>query len=78
MPVMVNSNVIFDVTNDDPIWADWSDSQITAYQPGGLLINPLIYAELCTDASTTADVDKVLTGLKLELKELTREALFQA
>ena len=78
MPVMVDSNVIFDVTNDDPIWADWSDSQITAYQSGGLLINPLIYAELCTDASTTADVDKVLAGLKLELHELTLEALFVA
>ena len=78
MPVMVCSNVIFDVTNDDPIWANWSDSQITAHQPGGLLIYPLIYAELCTDSSTTSDVDKVLAGLKLELHELTRDALFLA
>ena len=76
MPIMVDSNVIFDVTNNDSIWADWSDTQITAYQPGGLLINPLICTELCTDASTTADVDRVLSGLKLELHELTREALF--
>ena len=76
MPVMVDSNVIFDVTNNDPVWADWSDSQITAYQPGGLLINPLIYTELCTSASTTEDVNRVLTGLKLELRELPREALF--
>jgi predicted nucleic acid-binding protein len=76
MPVMVDSNVIFDVTNDDPVWADWSDAQITAYQLDGLLINPLIYTELCTDAATTADVDKLLAGLKLELRELSREALF--
>ena len=76
MPVIVDSNVIFDVTNDDPVWADWSDAQITAYQPGGLLINPLIYTELCTDAASTADVDKLLAGLKLELRELSREALF--
>jgi predicted nucleic acid-binding protein len=76
VPVIVDSNVIFDVTNDDPVWADWSDAQITAYQPGGLLINPLIYTELCTAAATTADVDKLLAGLKLELRELSREALF--
>ena len=76
MPVMVDSNVIFDVTNNDPVWADWSDTQITAYQPGGLLINPLIYTELCTDASTTLEVDKLLVELKLELRELSREALF--
>ena len=78
MPVMVDSNVIFDVTNDDPMWADWSDAQITVHQPGGLLVNPLIYTELCTQASTTADVDKLLTELKLELRELPREALFLA
>jgi predicted nucleic acid-binding protein len=76
VPVIVDSNVIFDVTNDDPVWADWSDAQITAYQLGGLLINPLIYTELCTDAATTADVDKLLAGLKLQLRELSREALF--
>jgi predicted nucleic acid-binding protein len=76
VPVIVDSNVIFDVTNDDPVWADWSDAQITAYQPGGLLINALIYTELCTDAASTADVDKLLAGLKLELRELSREALF--
>lgn len=76
MPVIVDSNVIFDVTSDDPVWADWSDAQITAYQPCGLLINPLIYTELCTDAATTADVDKLLSGLKLELRELSRESLF--
>ena len=40
------------------------------------MINPLIYTELCTSASTTEDVNRVLTGLKLELRELTREALF--
>ena len=76
MPVMVDSNVIFDITNDDPVWADWSDAQITACQPGGLLINPLIYTELCTDAGTTAEVDKLLLALKLELRELSREAMF--
>lgn len=78
MPVMVDSNVIFDVTNDDPVWADWSDAQITVHQPVGLVVNPLIYTELCTQASVTADVDKLLAELKLELLELPREALFLA
>ena len=78
MPVMVDSNVIFDVTNDDPVWADWSDAQITVHQSVGLLVNPLIYTELCTQAKVTADVDKLLAELKLELLELPREALFLA
>ena len=36
MPVIVDSNVILDVINDDPVWADWSDAQLTTYQPTGL------------------------------------------
>ena len=78
MPILVDSNVIFDVTNDDPVWADWSDAQITSLQSDGLLVNPLIYTELCTQASATAEVDTLLASLKLELQELPREALFLA
>ena len=78
MPVLVDSNVIFDVTNDDPVWADWSDAQITSLQSDGLLVNLLIYTELCTQASATAEVDALLASLKLELQELPREALFLA
>lgn len=78
MPVLVDSNVILDVTNDDAAWGDWSDAQITTYQPAGLLVNPVIYAELCTGAETASDVNKVLTQLKLEFRELSREALFLA
>lgn len=78
MAVIVDSNVIFDITTDDPVWANWSDAQITIYQPDGLLVNPIIYAELCTNARTTDEVDKLLAVLKLELQELSREALFLA
>ena len=78
MAVLVDSNVILDVTNDDPVWADWSDAQITALQPAGLLVNPLIYTELCAGAVSASEVDKVLTELKLEFRELSHEALFLA
>lgn len=78
MPVLVDSNVILDVTSDDALWGDWSDAQITMHQPAGLLVNPMIYAELCAGAQAAADVNKVMTQLKLEYRELSREALFLA
>lgn len=78
MPVLVDSNVILDITSDDPVWADWSDAQVTKHQAVGLLVNPLIYAELCTGANMASEVDEVLTQLKLEYRELSREALFLA
>ena len=76
MPVLVDSNVILDVVQDDAEWADWSDWQITAFQPQGLIINPVIYAELCVGAASQAEADEVVRELKLGLLELSREALF--
>ena len=50
MPVLVYTNVIADVLHGDPLWADWSNAQLTQHA-GDLLINPMIYAELCYRAT---------------------------
>lgn len=78
MPVLVDSNVILDIVNDDPVWGDWSDGQVTLLQPAGLLINPMIYSELCAQSNSTSEVDVLMIQLKLEFLELSREALFLA
>ena len=78
MPVLVDSNVVLDIVNDDPVWADWSDGQVTRLQPTGLLINPMIYSELCAGSDTASEVDGILNQLKLDYQELSREALFLA
>ena len=78
MRVLVDSNVILDIVNDDPIWGDWSDGQVTLLQPAGLLINPMIYSELCARSNSTSEVDALMIQLKLEFLELSREALFLA
>lgn len=59
-PVIVDSTVILDIVNDDPVWADWSDGQITRLQPAGLLVNPIIYSELCAGTDASAGVDMSL------------------
>ncbi len=78
MPVLVDSNVILDIVNDDPVWGDWSDGQVTMLQPAGLLINPMIYSELCARSDATTEVDQLMIQLKLEFLEFSREALFLA
>lgn len=78
MPVLVDSNVILDITSDDPVWADWSDAQVTAHQRKGLMVNPIIYAELCAGAGEASEVDRVLSDLKLGYREFSRAALFLA
>ncbi len=78
MRVIVDSNVILDIAHDDPTWGDWSDRQLTKYQPAGLVTNPVIYAELCAGAKRQSDVDRLVKELKLESVELSRQALFLA
>lgn len=78
MPLIVDTNLILDVATDDPVWGEWSDAQLTKHQEKGLIVNPVIYAELCAGAEKVSEVDALLRGLELEFRELTREALFLA
>lgn len=78
MPTLIDTNLILDIATDDPVWADWSDARITQFQESGLIVNPVIFAELCTGADHLEEVELILVQLKLELVELTREALFLA
>lgn len=46
-PVLVDSNILIDITTNDPEWAGWSASALEhAGQGARLVINPLIYAEI--------------------------------
>jgi predicted nucleic acid-binding protein len=78
MPVLVDSNIVLDVVTDDPVWADWSDAAITRYQEEGLIINPMVYAELCAGAASPGEVDVVVESLKLHFQEVPREGLYFA
>ncbi len=75
--VLVDTNVILDVTEADPKWLDWSLEQMSQY-PSRLIINPLIYAELCYQAGTIEAVEFTLGTLGLSFLELPKEALFLA
>ncbi len=46
-PVLVDANILIDITTDDPQWSGWSAAALAqAGQGARLVINPLIYAEL--------------------------------
>lgn len=78
MPVLVDSNIVLDVVTDDPVWADWSDEAVTRHQVGGLIVNPIVYAELCTVAASPAELDELLESLKLGFQEIPRDGLHLA
>ena len=77
--LLVDTNVLVDVLQNDPQWADWSIAQLRAQSSlHALVINPIIYAEVSLSFSTIEALDDVVGTLALELREIPRPALFLA
>ena len=77
--LLVDTNVLVDVLQNDPQWADWSIAQMRAQaRLHALVINPVIYAEMSLSFSTIEALDDVVRTLGLELREIPRPALFLA
>ncbi len=79
MTLLVDTNVLLDVLQDDPQWAEWSVAQLRAQsQVHGLAINDVIYAELSLSFDSVRSLDAVVARLRLQVKALPRPALFLA
>ncbi len=77
--MLVDTNVLIDVLENDPDWSDWSIDQLRIQsQIHKLVINPIIYSELSLSFSKVEALNEVLRKMELELLELPREALFLA
>ena len=77
--VLVDTNVLIDVLENDSSWVDWSIEQLRAQSKLRLLaINAIIYAELSLVFSRIEDLDSAVDGLGLAMLEIPRSALFLA
>ncbi|MCL4756768.1 MAG: type II toxin-antitoxin system VapC family toxin [Rhodocyclaceae bacterium] len=77
--LLVDTNVLVDVLEDDPDWADWSIGQLRAQSKiHRLAINPVIYSELSLTFSTVEALDRTIDDLGLTMIEIPRPALFLA
>jgi predicted nucleic acid-binding protein len=77
--MLVDTNVLVDVLENDPTWADWSIAQLRAQaQIHRLVINPVIYAELSLTFSTVEALDVTLADLQIPVIETPKHALFLA
>ncbi len=77
--LLVDTNVLVDVLEDDPEWADWSIGQLRAQsQIHQLAINSIIYSELSLTFSTVEALDRTVDDLGLRMMEIPKPALFLA
>lgn len=77
MPVIVDTNIISDVIHQDPLWSSWSSEQLIQ-NAGDLVVNPMIFSELCCRAASAAEVDRIIQTFGFIWEEFTRDALFLA
>lgn len=77
--LLVDTNVLMDVLQDDPQWADWSIGQLRAQAKiHELAINAVVYAELSLSFSTIELLNRTVATMQLTLREIPRAALFLA
>ena len=77
--ILVDTNVILDVLEDDPVWGNWSQQQLEAASiRDALCINPVIYAELSIAFARIEELETALRVAGVSLEQVPREALFLA
>jgi len=77
--VIVDSNIIFDLWDQDPVWSPWSAQQLRSLSTAhDLAINAVVYAEISARFSSQAKLDKALDELGLIVLEIPLDAAFLA
>lgn len=78
-PFLVDSNILLDIFEDDAQWADWSETTLNQYAASYLpSINPIIYAEVSVGFARIEELEAVLSGCRIQLLAIPKEALFLA
>ena len=79
MTVLVDSNVLIDVVNDDPVWGAWSRDALERIATHDLLVvNPIIYAEVSAGFARAEDVERVFPSADFRREQIPYEAAFLA
>jgi predicted nucleic acid-binding protein len=78
-PVLVDSNVLLDLSTRDTAWGQWSRAAVrTLADRAVLVINPIIYAEISADFARIEHVDDTFPPSAFRREPLPYEAAFLA
>jgi len=77
--VLVDSNVLLDLLENDPLWYDWSADQLEkAAEESTLIINPVIYAEISVGFQRIEELEAVVQPDMFQRRSIPWEAAFLA
>jgi predicted nucleic acid-binding protein len=77
--VLVDSNVLIDVAEDDPVWGAWSRDALERVADASLLVvNPIIYAEVSAGYARVEEIERFMPAALFRREQLPWEAAFLA
>jgi predicted nucleic acid-binding protein len=77
--ILVDTNVLLDLVTDDPVWAEWSQLQLSAAAATDVLaINEAVFAELSVRYAGIEQVETMLARVHAAFLPTPRPALFLA
>jgi predicted nucleic acid-binding protein len=77
--VLIDSNVILDLFEEDSEWVGWSESMLHQYSyTHDLYVNPIIYAEISIGFKRIEELENAFHGCGFQLIQIPKEALFLA
>jgi predicted nucleic acid-binding protein len=77
--ILVDTNVLVDLINDDPIWADWSQRELdNARLRDDLAINDIIFAELAAGFASIGEIEEFIRDGGFTHASMPHVALFEA
>jgi predicted nucleic acid-binding protein len=77
--VLVDSNILLDILEEDANWYEWSATQLqTAADRAALIINPIIYAEVSVGFGRIEELEEALPQDFFQRKAIPWEAAFLA
>lgn len=77
--VLVDSNILLDLLEEDPVWYEWSSNNLQkAADTSRLIINPVIYAEVSVGFQRIEELEEALPSDTFERRPIPWEAAFLA
>jgi predicted nucleic acid-binding protein len=77
--ILVDSNVIIDIFEDDPVWVDWSTEQIAAAgQTGPAMINEVVIAEVAPSHGSLDHFLTVMESFDIGCQPICNQSAFAA
>jgi predicted nucleic acid-binding protein len=77
--LLVDTNVLLDIVEHDPVWRDWSAEQLRDQKiVHELVISPVVYAELGPSFSSQQRLDAEVQLIGLRFRDLPKSALYLA